>query len=104
MITVNKKAFSVVEYVMLFVIVMGAFLVMRQYIQNGLQGNWGKTGQAFAYGRQYDPQKTVECDFDEQLNLWYDHNCAQAQCKGDMDCIQSAVASCQTVSCNIAKN
>jgi hypothetical protein len=100
----NKKAFSVVEYVVLFVIIIGAFLIMRNYMQRGLFGVWGQTGKSFAFGRQYDSQKTIECDFDEQTNVWYDHNCAQAQCNGDSGCIESAVVNCQTNSCNSANN
>ena len=69
----NKKAFSVVEYAMVFVIVIGAFLVMRSYIQRGIFGMQARAGQSFAFGRQYDPQKTIECGFDG--GIWYDINC-----------------------------
>ena len=100
----NKKAFSVVEYTVLFVIIIGAFLVMRNYIQRGFFGQWGQSGKSFAYGRQYDPQKTIECSFDEQSNVWYDRNCAQAACKGDSSCIEGVVSSCQTSSCNSVNN
>ena len=100
----NKNGFSVVEYTILFVIVVGAFLVMRNYIQRGIYGQWQQSGQTFAFGRQYDPQKTIECSFDEQSNLWYDHNCAQSQCNGVSSCIESAVNSCQTSICNGANN
>ena len=105
MVSLNKKAFSVVEYMVLFVIIIGAFLVMRNYIQRGLFGHWGQSGQSFAFGRQYDPQKTIECDFDQQTNVWYDHNCAQAKCpNADSSCIEGAVGSCQTSSCSSANN
>ena len=75
----NKKAFSVIEYAVLFIIIIGAFLLMRDRIQRAIFGNWGQAGQSFAFGRQYDPQKTIECSFDEQLNLWYDRNCAESK-------------------------
>jgi len=71
----NKKAFSVVEYTILLVIIIGAYLVMRGYIQRGIFGQWEQTGQSFAFGRQYDPRKTIECSYDEQMNKWYDKNC-----------------------------
>jgi hypothetical protein len=71
----NKKAVSVLEYTMLIVIVLGAFIIMKGYIQRGFFGNWGKTGQSYAYGRQYDPQKTIECSYDDVTNQWYDRNC-----------------------------
>jgi hypothetical protein len=106
----NKKAFSVVEYTVLFVIIIGAFLIMRNYMQRGIFGMWGKTGQSFAFGRQYDSQKTIECDFDEQSNLWYDRNCFVAlsnqQCSvGDTACQEGIMNSaCQTSSCSSANN
>jgi hypothetical protein len=87
----NKKAISVVEYTILFVIIMGAFLVMNHYIQRGVNGKWAQAGQGFAFGRQYDPQKTIECSFDPQSSQWYDRNCYEyyivnKDCHGDPDC------------------
>ena len=103
----NKKAFSVVEYTVLFVIIIGAFLVMRNYIQRGIFGLWGQSGQSFSFGRQYDPQKTIECAFDEQSNLWYDRNCflslSNQQCSsGDTVCQEKIITggSCSASSCN----
>ncbi|MDE1921234.1 MAG: hypothetical protein KGJ09_05440 [Candidatus Omnitrophica bacterium] len=75
--TGNKKAVSIIEYVGLLLIVITAFLVMKNYIQRGLYGAYAKTGQSFAYGRQFDPQKTIECAFDTVTNRWYDYNCAE---------------------------
>jgi len=102
----NKKGFSVIEYAVLLVIIIGAFLIMKSYIQRGLFGTWGQAGQGFAYGRQYDSQKTVECSFDEQSNLWYDRNCfvtmSNQQCSpGDTGCQESIITggSCSTSNC-----
>ena len=84
----NKKAVSIIEYTVLFIIVIGAFLVMSKYIQRGIFGNWGQSGKAFAFGRQYDAQKSVDCGFDEQSNVWYDRNCFKYKgCSfGDVSC------------------
>ena len=100
--TLNKKAFSVVEYTVLFVIIIGAFLIMRTYIQRGVFGMWGQAGQSFAFGRQYDSQRTIECSFDDQTNLWYDHNCfISSGCNiGDTTCENG----CQTSSCAQVNN
>ena len=84
----NKKALSVVEYTLLLVIVIGAFLIMKNYIQRGMFGSWAKTGQSFAFGRQYDSQRTIECATDG--SVWYDNNCFKAT---------NSVGSCQTPSC-----
>ena len=98
----NKKAFAVIEYALLFILVIGAFLVMRSYIQRGLFGSWEQTGQTFAYGRQYDPQTTVECGFDDLTNKWYDRNCFKSQgcILGDPAC----ESNCPNSSCNQLTN
>ena len=102
----NKKAFAVIEYTVLFVIVIGAFLIMRNYIQRGIFGLWGQTGQSFAFGRQYDPQKTMECSFDPQSGLWYDDNCFQSVSNrtcvsGDIACQEAIITggSCSASYC-----
>jgi len=81
----NKKAFAAVEYVVLFVIVMLVFFYMRDYIQRGIFGMWGQSGKSFAFGRQYDSRRSIECGFDGQSNTWYDYNCfvtASQSCTG----------------------
>ena len=106
----NKKAFSVIEYALIFVIIIGAFLIMRNYIQRGINGMWAKSGQTFAFGRQYDPQRSIECAFDEQSNVWYDWYCFEAQynktcSSGDNTCAESIMSgTCQTDSCKQAAN
>ena len=88
-----------IEYAVLFVIVIGAFIIMRNYIQRGVFGLWVQPGQSLAYGRQYDPQKSIECDFDPRSNLWYDHNCLSSQItlQCNADCQESIIqsGSCQ---------
>ena len=102
----NKKAFSVIEYAVLIVIILSAFVIMRNYIQRGFFGAWGQAGQGFAFGRQYDTAKTVECRFDDQLNVWYDHNCfvnqRQSCAIGDNACEESIIGShvCSSSSCS----
>ena len=66
-----------IEYSVLFIIIIGAFLVMKNYIQRGIYSNWAKSGQSYAFGRQYDPQKTIDCAFDQVSGNWYDYNCSQ---------------------------
>lgn len=108
--TLNKKAFSIIEYTVLLVIIIGAFLVMRNYIQRGIFGMWGQSGQSVAYGRQYDPQKTIDCAFDDQSNLWYDHNCLESKkqscLQGDAGCEERLIigGSCPGSNCNQLNN
>ena len=103
----NKKGLAVAEYIILFVIILSAFLMMRHYLQNGIYSSWGKAGQTFGFGRQFDPQKTVECSFDEVSNLWYDRNCFDSltnqQCSiGDRVCQEAIITngSCSASSCS----
>jgi hypothetical protein len=103
----NKKAFSVIEYAVLIVIIIGALVVMKTYLQRGLFGTWGQSGQSFAFGRQYDSEKTIECSFDQQSNKWYDRNCYQSvvnqTCNmGDTVCAEGVITggSCSQSSCN----
>ena len=65
-------------------------------MQRGIFGMWGQSGKSFAFGRQYDSQKTIECDFDGQTNLWYDHNCfTSSGCAiGSAGCENSCQGSC----------
>jgi hypothetical protein len=104
----NKKAFSIIEYTILIVIIIGAFLVLRGYVQRGIYGMWGQAGQGFGFGRQYDPQKTIECAYDEQSNRWYDRNCFEQGvgaltppcASGDTACEAPAISSCVVGSCS----
>lgn len=106
----NKKAVSVVEYLILFVIIISAFLVMKNYIQFGMYGKWGQTGKSFAFGRQYDPQKTIDCRFDGQSQQWYDYNCFEYNChlnncNGDPVCEENVITGglCAASACNQLK-
>ncbi len=110
----NKKAISVIEYSLLIVIILLAFFLMRNYIQRGIYSNWGKTGQSFAFGRQYDHQKSIECSFDDETNQWYDRNCYEYflhanNCNGDTTCEESIIKNtlvneCTASSCNELNN
>ena len=92
----NNKAISIIEYTLLFVIISGAFVLMKDYIQRGVYSNWGKAGQSFAFGRQYDPQKSVECAFDDESGKWYDHHCYEeaihrSSCNGNPECERNVI-------------
>ncbi|MBF0511190.1 MAG: hypothetical protein HQL13_02565 [Candidatus Omnitrophica bacterium] len=74
----NHKALSILEYMVLLICVITAFIIMKDAIQRGFFGVWAKTGQSFAYGRQYDAQRTVDCVYDPAVG-WYDNNCFKAK-------------------------
>ena len=54
MLIKNKKAQSVLEYAMILVIVMGAFIAIGNYMKRGIQGRWRAVTDDL--GDQYDPR------------------------------------------------
>jgi|GEM_PF-625833 len=50
----RRKGQSTVEYAVLVIIIIGAFLAMQQYLKRGFQGRWKATMDDF--GDQYDPR------------------------------------------------
>lgn len=89
---INRKGISILEYILLFIILISAFLIMKGPLQRALNGKWGQTGQSFAFGRQYDPQKSIDCAFDPGTGKWYDYNCYQFS-KNMLNCVTGSCAS-----------
>jgi len=50
---ISSKGQSAVEYALLLIIVMGAFVATSFYIKRGIQGRW--KGAVDGMGEQYDP-------------------------------------------------
>lgn len=76
----QKRATSILEYTILLVIVLAAFLVTQKYIVRGFAGRWKQVGDSFGYGLQYDPKKTAECVWhanpaNAALGNWYSPSC-----------------------------
>ncbi|MDD3374215.1 MAG: hypothetical protein PHY73_00635 [Candidatus Omnitrophica bacterium] len=49
----NKKGQTLLEFVVLFIVIISALIAMRTYIQRGVQGKWKETIDGM--GKQYDP-------------------------------------------------
>ncbi len=56
----NLSGASTIEYIFVILIIMGVLIVMKPHIFGSLGGNWKKTGDAFSFGRLYDPKRTTE--------------------------------------------
>jgi len=54
----NKKAQSVLPYVVLAVIIAIAFFAMRVYLVRSFQEKFRQTGDVFGGGDQYEPGQT----------------------------------------------
>ena len=103
----GKQAQSLLEYMILVVLVLGAFLFFQKYIARAFSGRWKTVGDALGQGRIYDPRKTTECIFDFQFkNLWYEADCFESKgcdclsvranattCK---ECIEDCVGICES--------
>jgi len=49
----NRKGQTILEYTVIFIIILGALIAMKDYIKRGIQGRWRTATDDF--GEQYDP-------------------------------------------------
>ncbi len=54
MIKLRSRAQSTLEYTVLIIIIIGAFIAVGDYVKRGLQGRWKQTADDL--GDQYDPR------------------------------------------------
>lgn len=54
----SKRGALAIEYAVLIAIVVAALIGMSAYIKRALSGKWRQAGDAFGYGRQYEPKIT----------------------------------------------
>ena len=85
----RNRGASIMEYMALLMLLMGALYIFQFYIVRGLSGRWKKAGDAFAYGRQYDPRPwgnmgsgkgTLACFWDVNTNDWISESCFDTNC------------------------
>ncbi len=89
----KKKGQTVLEYVILTTFILFVFLSFQKYIVRAFSGRWKRSVDSFGYGRQFDPNKTVECvQFD--ATTWYDVALYEANgC--DCETIQQTPTTCR---------
>ena len=67
MIIVNKRAQTTIEYVIILIIVLGAFISISNYMKRGIQGRWKAATDDL--GDQYDPRVAESLvEFKQVLN------------------------------------
>jgi Flp pilus assembly pilin Flp len=49
----NRKGQSILEYTVIFIIILGVMIAMKDYVKRGIQGRWKSATDDF--GEQYDP-------------------------------------------------
>ena len=50
----NRKGQTILEYTVIFIIILGVMIAMKDYVKRGIQGRWKSATDDF--GEQYDPQ------------------------------------------------
>ena len=49
----NRKGQTILEYTVIFIIILGVMIAMKDYVKRGVQGRWKSATDDF--GEQYDP-------------------------------------------------
>lgn len=57
---------TLLEFVVLFIVLVAAFLAMQKYIQRGVQGKWKETVDGM--GKQYDPSGNMTASSSMETN------------------------------------
>ena len=89
----QKKASSIMEFVMVFLVVMGAMLIFQNAFGRAIAGRWRSVGDSFGFGRQYSAKRTMECavavDPDGTNDQWYSVPCADSKncVRWDYNCL-----------------
>jgi Flp pilus assembly pilin Flp len=50
----NRKGQTILEYTVIFIIILGVLISMKDYLKRGIQGRWKSSTDDL--GEQYDPQ------------------------------------------------
>ncbi len=53
---INRRAASIIEYSLLFAVVVAAIIGVQFYLKRAISGSWRNAADTFGYGRQYDPK------------------------------------------------
>ncbi len=95
----THKGFSILEYLVVIMIIVGAMFIFKDYIIRGLTGRWKSTSDQAGFGQQYEPNDSVECAFDVEFGqCWYDTICLENKgCSyGNSSCRQLAIGQCNS--------
>ena len=100
----KKKGVHTTEYILVIVVVLGAFVAFQKYIFRGIAGKWRGVGDSYGFGRQYDPKHTIECQYEEALTpgKWYDVQCLDARncLTSNRACLEAGINACSSADCN----
>lgn len=99
----SRRAFAVLEYVMLMIIILASLFSFRVFMQRALNGQYRKVGDSMAFSRQYAINRTIDCAYDDKMGIWYAQACfsnkvLQNHCATNASygaCINTVMNSCQ---------
>ncbi len=104
----KKNGQSLIEFLALVLFILAIFLVFQKYIVRGIAGRWKTVGDSIGDGKIYDPNKTIECAFDQQYTLawygqiWFENNCEGACLRSSASAAActACIEGCQTPQCD----
>ena len=86
MLNNKKRRFGqgALEGIILLTFVLTGFFIFQKYILRGMSSRWKVAGDSFGSGRQFDPNRTLECAYIENQNrevrIWYSNDCMKENC------------------------
>src|SRR3989338_3619298 len=90
----KKTAAATIEYVALITFLLITFFVFQTYIGRGMLGRWRTVGESARFGLRYDPQKTLQCEYDfVHTSRWYNLLCYEKRC--DCESVAQNATACQ---------
>jgi hypothetical protein len=102
----GSRAFAMLEYVMLLLILAIALVSFRGYLQRAFQGQYRKVGESFGFLRQYNPRNSLDCVFEPATGVWYSSACFNNKILADKcaylsaddykKCVYTAKIQCRT--------
>ena len=99
----GRRAFAMLEYVMLVIIVVFGLLSFSTYLRRGFQGQYRKVGTSIGFGRQFAAHGTLDCVNDGGWfsQACFDNEVVARKCSrvADYDACISGVKSACTAGC-----
>jgi Flp pilus assembly protein TadG len=62
----KRKGQTLLEFVVLFIVLVAAFLAMQNYLRRGVQGKWKENLDSM--GKQYDPAANAQTTYSMESN------------------------------------
>ncbi len=93
----NRKGLSIIEYAVLIVMVLSALFIFKDQIKRAFFGRYKSAGDSFAYGRQYEGPRTLDCAHRtiDSADVWYDQSCYEHKQAEANNCPSGNAQACE---------